>query len=140
MISHHSAEMCSGFDRPRPRTETAFIPSERASQIIIVDVEFDSFDKLETEISWIKGGPGLQTGGTHSDQSGGPLSPGGECFAPCLPATHLYGPTPHNPKPFTSITLQVEQLEAVNLCSTSHESLGKQWRMHGKPSTWFPRG
>ena len=27
-------------------------------------------------------GPGMQTGGTPSRQSGGPLSPGGECFAP----------------------------------------------------------
>ena len=47
-----------------------------------IDVENSSFDELEPEISWIKGGPGPQTGGTPSGQSGGPLSPGGECFAP----------------------------------------------------------
>ena len=44
-----------------------------------------SFDELEQEISWIKGGPGTQTGGTPSGQSGGHLSPGGECFAPLEP-------------------------------------------------------
>ena len=29
----------------------------------MTDVEFVSFDELEPEISWIKGGPGPQTGG-----------------------------------------------------------------------------
>ena len=48
----------------------------------MIDIEFVSFDELEPEISWIKGGPGNQTGGTPSDQSGAPLLPGGECFAP----------------------------------------------------------
>ena len=41
-----------------------------------------SFDEREPEISQVKGGPGIQTGGTPSGQSGGHLSPGGDCFAP----------------------------------------------------------
>ena len=49
---------------------------------MMVHVEFDSFDELEPEISWIKGGPGMPAGGRVTRQSGGPLSPGGECFAP----------------------------------------------------------
>ena len=53
--------------------EMAYIPSERTSKIIRVDVENSSFDELEPEIWWIKGGPGLQTGETHSGQSGAPL-------------------------------------------------------------------
>ena len=56
----------------------------KSIKIMIIDVEFVSFDELEPEISWIKGGPGNKTGGTPSDQSGGPLSLGGECFAPCF--------------------------------------------------------
>ena len=68
--------------------EAAYIPSERASKIMRVHIENSSFDELEPEKSWIKGGPGLQTGGTPSGQSGAPWWPGGECFAPfacCLP-------------------------------------------------------
>ena len=41
-----------------------------------------SFNDLEPEMSWIKGGPGVPAGGTPSRQSGGHRSPGGECFAP----------------------------------------------------------
>ena len=52
--------------------ETAVIPSERASKIMGIDVENSSFDELEPEISWIKGGPGTQTGGTPSGQFGAP--------------------------------------------------------------------
>ena len=48
-------------------------------------VEFVSFDELGAEISLIKGGPGKVTGGTPSGQSGGHLSPGGDCFAPLVP-------------------------------------------------------
>ena len=48
------------------------------------DVENDSLDELGHEISLVKGGPGYQSGGTPSDQSGGHLLPGGECFAPYL--------------------------------------------------------
>ena len=48
----------------------------------MVNVENDSFDEHGAEISWVKGGPGIQSGGTPSDQSRGPLKPGGECFAP----------------------------------------------------------
>ena len=62
--------------------ETAYIPSERASKIMIIHIENSSFDELEPWISWIKGGPGTETGGTPSGQSGGHRSPGGECFAP----------------------------------------------------------
>jgi hypothetical protein len=51
-------------------------------QTLMMYVEFDSFDELEPEISWIKGGPGLPAGGRVSRQSGVTLSPGGECFAP----------------------------------------------------------
>ena len=51
-------------------------------QTLRVHVEFCSFDELEPEISWIKGGQEIQTGGAPSGQSGGHLSPGGECFAP----------------------------------------------------------
>ena len=47
-----------------------------------VHVETYSFDELEPTISWIKGGPEPQTGGTPYRQSGGHLSPEGECFAP----------------------------------------------------------
>ena len=47
-----------------------------------IDVEFDSFDELAPEISYVKGCPGYQSGGTPSGQSGGRPLPGGECFAP----------------------------------------------------------
>ena len=62
------------------------LPSERASKIIRVNLRKLSFDELGPEISWVKGGPGNQTGGWGHRQSGGPLSPGGECFAPLLKA------------------------------------------------------
>ena len=45
-------------------------------------IEFVSFHALGAEILWIKGGPGVQAGGTPSGQSGGQVSPGRECFAP----------------------------------------------------------
>ena len=51
-------------------------------QTLNIHIEFDSFDELEPEISWIKGGPGAPAGGRVSRQSDGPLPPGGECFAP----------------------------------------------------------
>ncbi len=47
-----------------------------------IHVENESNDELEPELLWVKGDPGSQTGGTPSRQSGGPLSPAGECFAP----------------------------------------------------------
>ena len=52
--------------------------------MIVSHVEFVSFHELGAEISWIKGGPGQQTGGTPWDTPKGhiPKSPGGECFAP----------------------------------------------------------
>ena len=50
--------------------------------IMIIHIQFISFDELEPEISWAKGSPGYQTGGTPSRQSGDPMLPGGECFAP----------------------------------------------------------
>ena len=52
--------------------ETAYIPSEIASKLIIIDIENSSFDELEPEISWIKGGPGYQSGGWGLGQSGAP--------------------------------------------------------------------
>ena len=55
--------------------------------MIIIHVEFVSFDELGAEISLIKGGQITQTGGTPSRHSDGPLSPGGECFAPQEGAT-----------------------------------------------------
>ena len=59
-------------------------PSERASKIIIIHIRDHSFDELGPEISWVKGGPGEQTGGWGPGQSGAPCRPGGECFAPLL--------------------------------------------------------
>ena len=52
---------------------------------MIRHIEFISFYELEPKISWAKGSPGTQTGGTPSDQSGDPTPPGGECFAPLEP-------------------------------------------------------
>ena len=57
------------------------IPSERTSNDMGNKVEIISSDELGHEKTWIKGGPGIQSGGTPSDLSGGHLSPGGECFA-----------------------------------------------------------
>ena len=54
----------------------------RASKMIIIHVENESFDELEILITWVKGGHIMQTGGTPSGQSGCRRSPGGECFAP----------------------------------------------------------
>ena len=65
----------------RQDTDMGLAPSERASKIIRVHLRDHSFDGLGPEISWVKGGPGPQTGGWGLGQSGGPLSPGGECFA-----------------------------------------------------------
>ena len=53
-----------------------------------INVENDSEHGLEPKLSRIKGGPGAQTGGTPSRQSGSPLSPGGECFAPFFNENH----------------------------------------------------
>ena len=64
---------CRGFNASRQLGETAYIPSERASKFIGVELENVSFDELGPETSWIKGGPGIQTGGTPPDPSGGPL-------------------------------------------------------------------
>jgi len=63
-------------------TDMGLIPSERASKIIRVDLRDHSFHRLGPEISWVKGGPGEQTGGCGIGQSGVPRSPGGECFTP----------------------------------------------------------
>ena len=52
--------------------------------MIRAHIENYAFDELEPEISQVKGGPGPQTGRTHSRQSDGHLSPVGECFAPDL--------------------------------------------------------
>ena len=50
--------------------------------MIILHVEISSYGELLGGISGVKWVSGMQTGGTPSRQSGGPLSPGGECFAP----------------------------------------------------------
>ena len=50
--------------------------------MIMIHVEFDSFDQDCHLITWVKGITGPPTGGTPSDHSEGHLSPGGECFAP----------------------------------------------------------
>ena len=82
MNCHVLRKSWPGVEGSRPRTETAYIPTERASKMMNIDVEFISFDELEPEISWIKGGPGPPAGGRVSGQSGVPCLPGGECFAP----------------------------------------------------------
>ena len=61
-------------------------PGGRRVLRTIIDLRDHAFDELGLEISWVKGGPGNQTGGWGLGQSGGPLSPGGECFAPCMVA------------------------------------------------------
>ena len=42
----------------REERATGLLPSERASTIMRVHVENESFDELEPEISLVKGGPG----------------------------------------------------------------------------------
>ena len=66
-------------DRPLSplRAAPTLDPEESASH-------HSSFALHEPEIWQIKGGPGIQTGGTPSSQSGGHMSPEGECFAPFL--------------------------------------------------------
>ena len=66
----------------RQDTDLGLLPSERASKIIRVRILDHSFDGLGPEISWVKGCPGLQSGGWGPGQSGVPWSRGGECFAP----------------------------------------------------------
>ena len=56
----------------RQDTDLGLLPSERASKIIRVDLRNYSFDELGPEISWVKGGPGMQTGGWGPGQSGDP--------------------------------------------------------------------
>ena len=57
-----------------------------------VHIEIETIDELGHEITWAKGGPGLRSGGTPPDQSGGHPEPGGECFAPfsCSTKNFLY--------------------------------------------------
>ena len=50
--------------------------------MIIIHVEFDSFDQDYHLITLDRGSQITQGGGPPSDHSGGHLSPGGECFAP----------------------------------------------------------
>ena len=49
-----------------------------------IDIKNLLFDGLAPEISLVKGGPGHSARGWGSGQSGCPLTPGGECFAPLL--------------------------------------------------------
>ena len=58
---------------------------------MVIGTENGSFDELELEISLVKGGPGHSAGGWVHRQSGGPLLPGGECFAPCHKVTRSQG-------------------------------------------------
>ena len=58
--------------------ETASIPSERALNIIMTQIENESNHELEPKLWWIKGSPGIPTGWTPFSQSGDPLPPGGE--------------------------------------------------------------
>ena len=52
--------------------EAGLILSERAPKTMGVYVENDSFDRLEPEISLVKGGPGNSAGGRGHGQSGAP--------------------------------------------------------------------
>ena len=84
MISDHSAKACRYLNGSREVGNMTCIPLERSSKMIMVDIEFVSFDERGAEISWIKVSTGEQTGGTSWDTPKGhiPKSPGGECFAP----------------------------------------------------------
>ena len=112
--------------------ETAYIPSERASKIMVVHIEFVSFDELEPEISWIKGGPGKPAGGTPSRQSGGHLLPGGECFAP------------RYSDPIEGSKLQVDQRPKsrgnILKPSAGRTTTAPVLATGGKPSTRLPPG
>ena len=66
---------------------------ERALKIMLIQVENLSFDELEPEICWIKGGLGASAWGWGLRQSGCRRSPGGKCFAP------------HPSKTWTQITI-----------------------------------
>ena len=87
LIFHHFHDfwkVCPCFKGSRCQTEKSRIPSERASKIIIRNIEFISFDVFYHEIVWDQRAPGLLCGGSASEPpSGRPhLRPGGECFAP----------------------------------------------------------
>ena len=64
--------MVSGLKGSRQDTDMGLIPSERASKIIIIHLRDHSFDELGPDISWVKVGPGTQTGGWGLGQSGSP--------------------------------------------------------------------
>ena len=94
LIFHHFHDfwkVCPCFKGSRCQTEKSRIPSERASKIIIVDIEFISFHVFYHEIFWDQRAPGPLCGGSASEPpSGRPhLRPGGECFAPSH-AQHPY--------------------------------------------------
>ena len=65
--------------------EMGLILSERMSKTMGIGIENDAFDKLESDMSLIKGGPGPPAGGTLRNTPKGhlPEEPEGECFAPC---------------------------------------------------------
>ena len=46
MNFHVLTKTWPGVEGSRPRTETAYIPTERASKMMNIDVEFISFDEL----------------------------------------------------------------------------------------------
>ena len=63
---------------------------EKASKIMIIDIENVLINEVEPKLSWDKGVSGPQTGGPPWDPPKGRLEqgPGGECFAPSLFQCH----------------------------------------------------
>ena len=72
MIFHGFGKSASALNTSRKDTETPLLPSERASTIMIIEIENLSFDGLGPEISLVKGGSATRTGGWGHGQSGAP--------------------------------------------------------------------
>ena len=62
-------EMVQGF---LSSGSNGLIPSERAPKTIGIDDEFEIIHGFHVEISWIKGDPGMDSGGWGPGQSGAP--------------------------------------------------------------------
>ena len=67
------AKTCLGLKGSRRLQNFKYVPFEKASKIILIDVEFILFHCFESEILWIKGGSGIQTGGTPPEPVWHPL-------------------------------------------------------------------
>ena len=68
------AKVVRGFNESRHRTAMACVPSVRASNIVGIHIENDSFYEHEPDMSWVKGSPGYPEGGTPPlGQSGAPV-------------------------------------------------------------------